>query len=245
MNISYFIQNKIRYWKINNIRSKNTLLNNNSYFFLNNYMNLLSTEPLDNIESNSERIRYVVFDTETTGLNYKSDKLLSIGAIGIHGSTLTIQDYFYDIIYMERQKGEDIMIHGILPSESRKGKDENYVLQNFINYIGNSVLIAHNIDFDLGFINSALNNYFYFEILNRKIDTFLLAEKIEKKINPDHFIHDRSKFQLDTLLKNYDIPQIARHNSLSDAFSIAILFLKLQSRYRCIGQNKLIDLLCG
>lgn len=206
-----------------------------------NYIHSFKNEIDRNISAISSKVRYVIFDTETTGMDPKKDKLLSIGAIGIHGNSIVVEDSFYKLIQINRESGKDIIVHGILPSESRIGENLEDVLLEFLNFINNSIIIAHHIDFDLDFLNHALNKLWNLEILNRKVDTAKLAERIEEKSNSDFFVQDRSRYQLDILCKKYDILQFARHHALTDSLTTAILFLKLQSKWTKMGWDKLRD----
>ncbi len=185
--------------------------------------------------------RYVVFDTETTGLNFKKDVLLSIGGVAVYGKSLRISDSFYELIQVKREKGKDIPIHGILPSESLQGKEEKEVLLDFLKFIDNSILIAHHIDFDKEFINQSLSKFSSLKILNRSLDTAKLAERIEEKRNPHLYRENRKQFQLDALAKKYEIPSFSRHHALTDALTTAILFLKLQRKWMLYGNSQIQD----
>lgn len=208
-----------------------------------NYIKSFQEENSASTNAVSENLRYVVFDTETTGMDPKKDSLLSIGALGIQGNSIIIKDYFYELIKTERSSGKDIIVHGIFPSESRDGKSEEEVIQNFIKFIHNSVIIAHHIDFDLDFLNNSISKYSSLKIYNRAIDTAKLAERIEEKIGTTNYIQDRTRLRLDSLCKKYDIPQFTRHHALSDSLVTAILFLKLQSKWMRMGRERLNDIL--
>jgi len=205
------------------------------------YILTFKNEISGSIDAISQDFRYVVFDTETTGMDPKRDKLLSIGAIAIIGNRIILEDSFYKLIHTERDSGKDILVHGILPSESRTGEKLEDVLSDFLKFIDNSILVAHHIDFDLDFINLSLSRLWNMELLNRKIDTAKLAERIDEKIEPGLFIQDRSRYQLDILCKKYNILQFARHHALTDSLSTAVLFLKLQSKWSRMGWNQLKD----
>ena len=204
-----------------------------------NYLERIKIQSHENNKPDSKTLRYVVFDTETTGLDTKKDTLLSIGGVAIHGNSLIVRDSFYELIKVERSFGEDIPIHGIMPKESLDGKDEKTVLLAFLKYIDNSILIAHHIDFDLEFLNKSLSTFTPLKILNDAIDTAKLAERIEEKINPNLYREDRKQFQLDSLCRKYEIPSFARHHALSDAVTTGILFLKLQKKWIRMGNEQL------
>jgi DNA polymerase-3 subunit epsilon len=204
-----------------------------------NYLERIKIQSHENTKTDSKTLRYVVFDTETTGLDIKNDSLLSIGGVAIYGNSLIVRDSFYELIKVERGSGKDIPIHGILPKESLDGKDEKAVLLAFLKYIDNSILIAQHIDFDLEFLNKSLSTFTSLKILNDSIDTAKLAERIEEKTNPNLYREDRKQFQLDSLCKKYEIPSFTRHHALSDAVTTGILFLKLQKKWIRMGNEQL------
>ena len=203
------------------------------------YLERIKNQSIENNRTDSKKLRYVVFDTETTGLDSKKDSLLSIGGVAIYGNSLVVRDSFYELIKVERGSGKDIPIHGIMPKESLDGKDEKTVLLAFLKFIDNSILVAHHIDFDLEFINKSLSTFTTLKILNDSIDTATLAERIEEKTNPNLYREDKKQFQLDSLCKKYEIPSFARHHALSDSVTTGILFLKLQKKWIRMGNEKL------
>ncbi len=207
-----------------------------------NYLERIKIQSHENNRTDSKTLRYVVFDTETTGLDIKKDTLLSIGGVAIYGNSLVVRESFYELIKVERGSGKDIPIHGIMPKESLDGKDEETVLLAFLKFIDNSILVAHHIDFDLEFLNKSLSRFTPLKILNDSIDTAKLAERIEEKTNPNLIREDRKQFQLDTLCKKYEIPTFARHHALSDSLTTGILFLKLQKKWIRLGNDQLKSL---
>jgi DNA polymerase III subunit epsilon len=204
-----------------------------------NYLERIKIQTHENIRTDSKNLRYVVFDTETTGLDIKKDTLLSIGGVAIYGSSLLVQESFYELIKVERGSGKDIPIHGIMPKESLDGKDEKSALLAFLKFIDNSILVAHHIDFDLEFLNKSLSKYTPLKILNDSIDTAKLAERIEEKTNPNLIRENRKQFQLDSLCKKYEIPIFPRHHALSDSITTGILFLILQKKWMRLGNDQL------
>ncbi|WP_297694723.1 exonuclease domain-containing protein, partial [uncultured Eudoraea sp.] len=57
-----------------------------------------------------EKIRFVVFDTETTGLNSKNDKVLSIGAVSVTGNSIDISDSFEVYLNQEKFNKDDVVV---------------------------------------------------------------------------------------------------------------------------------------
>ena len=104
-------------------------------------------------------LRFVVFDTETTGLEEKKgDRLLSIGAIGMKGYRVDLNDTFYAVVNPDNHcaPAETVKVHFITPSETIAAPSVEEVLPKFLEFIKADVLVAHHALFDIGFIGSEM-----------------------------------------------------------------------------------------
>jgi DNA polymerase III epsilon subunit-like protein len=106
--------------------------------------------------------RFVVFDVETTGLNaWRGDRIIEVGAVTMTDGL--IGEEFHSLIGIERSIPKTAWrLHGItIEMLSGQPKVEE-VLPAFRQFIGRSVLVAHNADFDMGFLRwecSRMENY--------------------------------------------------------------------------------------
>ncbi len=166
-----------------------------------------------------ENNRFVIFDTETTGLDFKNDRILSIGAISIFNNIIDVADSFEIYLKQEEFKADTVEIHGILKEGKLTKLSEAEAMEKFINYIGNSVLVAHHTAFDIEMINAALKRLDLPKLKNKTIDTGILYKKLEGKKD--------NHFNLDALCKEFNIPKNDRHTAAGDAFITALLFLKI------------------
>ena len=171
-----------------------------------------------------ENTRFVVFDTETTGLDIIKDRILSIGAIGIFNNIIDVPDSFEIYLKQDQFKAETVEIHGILKEGKLAKLSEADAMENFITYIGNAVLVAHHTAFDIEMINAALKRLNLPKLKNKTIDTGILYKKLEGKKD--------SHFNLDVLCKEFNIPKHDRHTAAGDAFITALLFLKIISKLK-------------
>ncbi|MQP24200.1 3'-5' exonuclease [Flavobacterium sp. LMO8] len=171
-------------------------------------------------ENQSKEKRYVVFDCETTGLDYKSDRILSIGAVAIQNDQILVGDFMEVFLHHEIFKPESVPIHGIL----REGKEEKIVeaeaVIRFLDFIKDATLVGHHVAFDIEMINQALDRLDVGTLKNEVMDTDVMYQKL--KYLP--FEHHSS---LDELCDIYKIKKSDRHTASGDAFITGLLFLKL------------------
>ena len=184
-----------------------------------------------------ESTRFVVFDTETTGLNTKTDKILSIGAVAIFDNTIDVSDNFEVYLKQNEFNPETVEIHGILKEGELIKITEENALEQFINYLGNSVLVAHHAAFDIEMINEALKRMNLPKLKNKSIDTGILYKKLEGKKN--------AHFSLDKLSDEFNISKHDRHTASGDAYITALLFLKILSKLKKERKIHFSDLFRG
>ena len=173
---------------------------------------------------NIENTRFVVFDTETTGLDISKDRILSIGAICIFNNNIDVADSFEIYLKQDQFKSESVEIHGILKEGKLTKLCEAEAIEYFIAYIGDSVLVAHHTAFDIEMINAALKRLGLPKLKNKTIDTGILYKKLDGKKD--------AHFNLDVLSKEFNIPKHDRHTAAGDAFITALLFLKIISKLK-------------
>ena len=177
-------------------------------------------------------MRYIVLDTETTGLDPDDGhKIIEIGCIEILNRNIT-NNTFHKYINPNREIDiEASKIHGLTNSFLRDKPLFEEVYSEFSEYISDSPLIIHNAPFDIGFLKKeysavSMNDDF---MNNEIIDSLKLA----RKISPG------KKNTLDALCERYSVDNSDRtlHGALLDAKLLAFVYLKMT-----IGQNHFSDL---
>ncbi|MUP45894.1 3'-5' exonuclease [Gramella sp. BOM4] len=172
-------------------------------------------------------IRFVVFDTETTGFDFEEDRILSIGAFRVQKNQIEIGDNFEVFLAQTRFNPETVKIHGIIKKEKFEKISELEALKGFLNYIQNSILVAHHAGFDVKMINKALERHGLPKLRNKVLDTAALYSKTRITSN----LIDRDKtYSLDEIAEAYNIDLIERHTAAGDAYITALIFMKLLNR---------------
>ncbi|WP_239254196.1 PolC-type DNA polymerase III [Listeria ilorinensis] len=164
-----------------------------------------------------EDATYVVFDVETTGLSAVYDTIIELAGVKmINGEVVDKFEAFIDPGHP--LSATTINLTGIT-DDMVKGSDPiEVVLQNFKEWAGDGIFVAHNASFDMGFINTAFSKAGIPEAENAVIDTLELARFLYP-----HFKNHR----LNTLTKKFNIILEQHHRAIFDAEATAYLAWKL------------------
>lgn len=162
----------------------------------------------------------VALDIETTGLDFDKDKIISIGAVR-NNSELS---KFYCLVKIKDKIPAKIVELTNINNEllNTKGIELSDALNNLIEFIGNSIIVGYNSQFDISFLTRACQEYKLPTIKNDVID---ILDEVKKY---DQFLDN---YRLNTVLKKYGIENKNEHNSLDDAKATLKLFLKLNEKY--------------
>lgn len=172
--------------------------------------------------------RWIIVDVESSGLNARKDRLISIAATAIvfdgrGHPRIALSDSFEVIlkqpphVFAALDKS-NILIHGIGQGAQEKGVEARVALQAFLDYVGDSPLIAFHSWFDETLINRALKKVLGKRTHRRWVDLEHVAAVLHRE---DH------RLALDVWLQRYSIVCDQRHQAASDVMATAELFMRL------------------
>ena len=167
---------------------------------------------------------YVVFDTETTGLNPKKDEILSIGAVKIKNNKILTSGIFE--VYLRNSceiSSKSIEIHGIRPCDLKNAMPPEYGVKEFLNFIGSRPLVGYYLEFDVGMINKYIKPMLGITLPNKMIE---VSEVYFEKTIP-LIPQGNIDLRFDTILRNCSVPNMGVHNAVNDAIMTAMIYLKL------------------
>lgn len=169
------------------------------------------------------RGRYVVVDVESSGLNMKKDRLISIGAVALVDGRMDFNDAFQIVLRQDQASTHaNILIHGIGGSAQTEGVDPVEALLAFLGYIGKSPLVAYHAFFDQSMIDKAMREYLGVGFGQTWID---LAWVLPALFGQYDGFSGQTPVALDDWLRIFAIDNIQRHNAVSDAYATAQLML--------------------
>lgn len=191
--------------------------------------------------STIEDTRFVVFDTETTGINARKDRMLSLGALEIKSNQIQLANSLEVYVSQEIFNEEAVAIHGILRQHRNQIKiSEEETVKLFLEFIGNAVLVGHHVGFDIAILNYALKRLGAPKLKNRFTDTGTLYKRSVHLVN---ITNPDKVYSLDELCEELNISKNDRHKAMGDAFITALAFLKIQNRLRGSKKIMLKDIL--
>ncbi len=125
---------------------------------------------------------FTVLDTELTGLNPKTDELLSIGALKMQGTRILLSEIFYREVYTTRNFDHTVPIHQILPSDIQESPEIQRILPEFRDFIQNTVLVGYNLQLDLSFIKKYFKKWRLELPSLPKVDIYRVYQWHKKKV---------------------------------------------------------------
>nr|WP_218179935.1 3'-5' exonuclease [Pseudomonas reactans] len=170
--------------------------------------------------------RWVVVDLETSGLNLNRDQVLSIGAVVIEDGAVDFSQLFERTLQRAETKlSPSVLIHGLGPSAIAAGSDPVDALLDFMDFVGDSPLLAFHAPFDQHMLCRALKDSLGYRLAH----PFLDVADIAPLLCPDAHIREAG---LDDWINHFHLHVGERHHASADALATAELMLILFSRAR-------------
>lgn len=164
-------------------------------------------------------------DFETTGLNAKTDKLLSVGFIQMPELQIKLGTSFHQIITSNGAlKADNVAIHQITDQEKAEGKPLAEVVETILKALAGKVMLVHYAKIEREFLKEACLKLYGMAPVIPIIDTLAIEKK---RLDAKDIAYDPSQLRLANLRESYHLPGHYAHNALSDAIATAELFLAM------------------
>jgi DNA polymerase-3 subunit epsilon len=170
-------------------------------------------------------LRFVVLDCETTGLDPRKDRLVTVGAVAVVAGEIRLDDVFEALVKVAYNTSA-VTVHGVTRDHSRRGLDEPEAVSALLGYLGSDVVVGHHVGHDLQTVEAAARRHFGRVLANRSVDTMDLALHLQRD---GAFAGGpaRRGFELDDLCARFGIVPRERHTAPGDAFLTAQVLQRL------------------
>lgn len=162
----------------------------------------------------------IAFDLETTGLDAAREEIIEIGAVPIIDGVVREDCHFHTLVDPFRPIPPDATAVNGITNEMVKGRPRiDVVLPEFLRYVGGHELLAHNAEFDMGFIRASCGRLELQPPPGRVHDTLLLSRKSHAA---------ERKHDLDSVCRRLEIAVGNRHRSIDDVLLTCKAYLLLR-----------------
>lgn len=175
-----------------------------------------SAEPFQHLLAALDRGSIVVFDVETTGLSPETDEVIDLGAVKLTAGRPA--ERFEALLRPTRPPGESAAVHGLDDHTlQRDGRDPATVFREFAEFIGDAVLVGHNIRFDLAMVRAHAGRLGVPVRLDPWSDTLEIARRLLAL----------ERYDLATVCNHLRTSARPSHRALADAAATSEVLLQL------------------
>ncbi|WP_027338737.1 PolC-type DNA polymerase III [Halonatronum saccharophilum] len=174
---------------------------------------------LNSVDKKIEEETFVVFDLETTGFNPHKNEIIEVGAVKIKGGKI-IDEYQTFVDPKRKIPNKIIELTGIKDSMVQGAPSIDEVMEEFMEFSGDATLVAHNLPFDLGFIDDKLLKLGKNKASNPALDTLSLSRAL---------LPQMKSYKLNKLVKRFNKNLENHHRAIDDAKVTGEIFLELIS----------------
>jgi len=172
---------------------------------------------------------WVALDCETTGLNVRTDEIISIAAVRIVGNRVMTSERIELLVRPERRvSAESVRVHQLREQDVVGGIAPEAALIQLLYFIGSRPLVGYYLEFDLAMIDRALFPLLGMGLPQPKYEVSAMYYDYKFRKLPAHQ-QDRSiDLRFVTLMNDLELPLRQAHDALNDAVMAALAFIKLR-----------------
>lgn len=197
-------------------------------YYVNDYDDRICVHGSQNIALDGE---FVAFDIETTGLKVEKDAITEIGAVICRNGKLC--ETFNTFVDPQMHISAEIThLTGIKDSDVAGAPKLKEALEAFLDFVGDRPLVAHNADFDMGFISAGCDkynipcNYTY-------LDTLVMAQNL---------LPELKRYKLDIVANHLGLPEFNHHRASDDASTAALMLCRFLDMLKEKNINELKEI---
>jgi len=179
--------------------------------------------PFPNRDTSINKLPILAVDFETTGLDAKVDKLLSVGFVVIENEQIKLNSCYHQIIKTKAKLEENnVIIHQITDTQKEQGQPLHSVVEQLLKALAGKVMLVHFARIERQFLQQACYELYGFAPDFPMIDTLVVAKR---QLDKRDVAYDPSELRLSSLRRKHHLPDHHGHNALNDAIATAELLL--------------------
>jgi DNA polymerase-3 subunit epsilon len=197
-------------------------------------------------ETGLEEADFVVFDTELTGLDFKRDSIISIGAVRMKGRRILMGQMFYRLVKpLSELKSQSVVVHGLTHTDLEQAEPAGKAMEEFLEFAGDAVLVCHFAFIDLHFLNRTLKSLTGDVCTSAVLDTSSVHDWLcaRDKGFAARYCSGGSQRDLFAVARVHGVEVEKAHNALYDAFITAQLLQRLYPALRRAGVEHIEEIL--
>lgn len=165
--------------------------------------------------------RYVILSTESTGDSSEKDVITYISAFAVVDNAILIKDSFETILLQYRFLHDNHLSNEYIIESKLLKLSEPEALKAFVEYLGNSIIVGHEVEKDVEMLNATLERMDCGKLRNEALDIGIMHRKLND-------LPEEKEFSLQELVESYHIQNTTNDSVTEKAYNIALLFLKLK-----------------
>jgi len=179
--------------------------------------------PFPKLDTSISNLPILAVDFETTGLDAKADKLLSVGFVKIANEQIKLNSCYHQIIKTKTKLEEsNVIIHQITDAQKEQGQPLRVVVEQLLKALAGKVMLVHFARIERQFLQQACYELYGLVPDFPMIDTLVIAKR---QLDKRDVAYDPSELRLSILRYKYQLPDHHGHNALNDAIATAELLL--------------------
>lgn len=174
---------------------------------------------------------WVSLDCETTGLNVRTDEIISIGAVRIVGNRIMTSERLELLVRPEKGVSADsVRIHRLREQDVAQGLPIDEAMKQLMHFIGSRPLVGYYLEFDVAMINRALFPMLGLGLPQRQLEVSSMYYDYKfRQLSPAQRQGNANiDLRFATLMDDLGLPLRDAHDALNDAVMAALAFIKLR-----------------
>jgi len=173
---------------------------------------------------------WVAIDCETTGLNVRRDRIVSIGAVRIVGNRLLTSERLELLVRPDRELApESMVVHRLRERDVARGMDPAQAMRLLLRFIGSRPLVGYYLEFDVAMLNREIWRLLGVRLPQRRIEVSSMFYELKNRNLPPLEQGNRPiDLRFATMMHDLELPVRQAHDALNDAVMAGLAFIKLR-----------------